>query len=273
VSVDEDGIMCGWYHTEPIGLIERSGLTAPQIGAVVSLDGGRTLIDLGIVLESGDPLDPSSQNGYFVGGHGDCSVVLNRDRRFFYFFFDNYGGPESSQGVCLARMAFDDRFAPNGKVFKFHNGSWSEAGKGGAVTPLFPVARTWQSKSPDALWGPSVHWNTYLQCFVMLMSHAQGEPGWAQAGVFVSFCTDLSRPETWTVPVKILDKAEFPAWYFFYPQVMGLEAGGTDTEAGRTARLYVGGISRWEIAFSFKDRASDRRWRWPLPVPGEEHLR
>ena len=39
------------------------------------------------------------------------------------------------------------------------------------------------------------------------------------------------------------------AYQFFYPQVMGLSATGTDTRAGQTARLYVGGISKWEIDF------------------------
>jgi hypothetical protein len=117
------------------------------------------------------------------------------------------------------------------------------------VTPIFPVKRDWAARAPDALWGPAVHWNTYLNCYVMLLNRAQGEPGWSQEGVYVSFSTDLSRPEMWTPPKKILDKAEFPQWYFFYPQVMGLEPEGTDRRAGQVARLYVNGVSRWEIEF------------------------
>jgi hypothetical protein len=247
---EDNGRLWGWYHTEPTGLIDDSTLTSPKIGAVLSDDGGNTLRDLGVILESGDPLDPSAQNGYFSGGHGDCSVIPDRGRNYFYFFFDNYGGPVETQGVCLARMAFDDRGNPVGRVWKYHNGSWTEPGRGGRVTPLFPVKRGWQLRDPDAFWGPSVHWNTALKCYVMLLNRAAGEPGWAQEGIYVSFCTDLSRPETWTPPAKILDKASFPGWYFFYPQVMGLESGGSDTRAGATARLYVGGISRWEIDFT-----------------------
>src|SRR5947209_4091924 len=49
---EEDGVLWGWYHAEPIGLIPDSTLTAPKIGAVVSFDGGITLRDLGTVLES-----------------------------------------------------------------------------------------------------------------------------------------------------------------------------------------------------------------------------
>ncbi len=246
---DDDGRIFGWYHTEPIGLVPGSTLTAPKMGAVVSTDGGATLRDLGILLESGDALDPAARNGYFAGGHGDGTVIHDRPRAYFYFFFGNYGGAAESQGVCVARMAYEDRANPAGKVWKYFNGAWREAGRGGRVTPIFPVRRPWANTDPDAFWGPSVHWNTYLNCFVMLLNHAAGEPGWAQEGVYVSFCADLSRPETWTPPRKILDKAEFPGWYFFYPQVMGLESSGSDRRAGQVARLYVGGVSKWEIEF------------------------
>jgi hypothetical protein len=250
VWCDEDGVLWGWYHCEPVGLFDSSTLTAPKIGAIVSFDGGRTLYDLGIVLESGDPLDATAQNGYFAGGHGDFSVILDREHKFFYFFFDNYGGPAENQGVAVARLAFEDRFDPVGKVQKYYAGEWNEPGLGGRVTPIFPVRRAWQFSDPDAFWGPAIHWNTYLNCFVMLLNHAYGEPGWAQEGIYISFASDLSRPDTWQEPSKILDQSEFPGWYFFYPQVMGLAAGETDTIAGQTARLYVGGISRWEIDFS-----------------------
>ncbi len=246
---DDNGLLYGWYHIEPIGLVPESTLTAPKMGAVVSTDGGATLRDLGILLESGDALDPSARNGYFVGGHGDGTVIHDRSRTYFYFFFGNYGGAAESQGVCVARMAYEDRANPAGKVWKYYNGAWREAGRGGRVTPIFPVRRPWANSDPDAFWGPSVHWNTYLNCFVMLLNHAAGEPGWSQEGVYVSFGADLSRPETWTPPRKVLDRSEFPGWYFFYPQVMGLESGGTDRRAGQVARLYVGGISKWEIEF------------------------
>ena len=246
---EDNGALWGWYHAEPVGLFATSTLTAPKIGAVMSLDGGKTLRDIGVILESGDPLAPWAENGYFAGGHGDFSVILDRERTYFYFLFDNYGGSAESQGVCIARMAFEDRANPVGKVWKYYNGQWQEAGRGGRVTPIFPVNRRWQSRDPDAFWGPSIHWNTYLNCHVMLLNHASGEPGWSQEGVYVSFSSDLSRPESWTPPRKILDKSQFPGWYFFYPQVMGLEPGGTDRRAGQTARLYVGGISKWEIDF------------------------
>ena len=246
---DDDGTVFGWYHTEPWGLYEDSLLTAPKIGAVISFDGGRTIQDLGVILETGDTLDDGAQNGCFTGGHGDFSVVLDRERNYFYFFFTNYGGPAESQGVVVARMAFADRFEPMGKVRKYYMGEWVEPGVEGRLTPVFPVVREWRHPDPDSFWGPSVHWNTYLNCFVMLLNHASGEPGWSQEGIYVAFAKDLTQPDAWKKPAKILDSSELADWGTFYPQVMGLEAGGTDTLAGKTARFFINGRSKWEIDF------------------------
>lgn len=77
--MDVDGTVFAWYHHEPAGVCGSIPLTAPQIGALVSYDGGDSFYDLGIVLESGYPLDCSSQNGFFAGGNGDFSVVLSRN--------------------------------------------------------------------------------------------------------------------------------------------------------------------------------------------------
>jgi len=83
--IDEDGVVFGWYHHEPGWLYKDSLLTAPKIGAVVSFDGGKTIRDLGFILESGDPLDDDAKNGSFTGGHGDFSVILDRQQKFFLF--------------------------------------------------------------------------------------------------------------------------------------------------------------------------------------------
>lgn len=265
--VDADGTVFGWYHHEPHEAADTSTLTAPKIGAVVSFDGGRTVHDLGFVLVSGDPLDPEAKNGAFTGGHGDFSVVLDRNREYFYFFFTNYGGDPASQGIVAARLAFADRFEPAGKVYKYYNGAWEEPGLGGRVTPIFPAARAWQNADPDSFWGPAVHWNTHLNEFVMLLNHAHGEPGWTQEGIYVSYANDLSRPDTWKAPEKILGTSGFPDWGLFYPQVMGLDAGGSDTEAGATARFYINGISAWEIDFVADDELTLPPEGATIPVP------
>lgn len=247
--VDDNGVVLGWYHHEPGGLFDDWTLTAPKIGAVISFDGGQTIHDLGIVLESGDPLDADARNGAFAGGHGDFSVVLDRQRQYFYFVFTNYGGPEDTQGIVMARMAFEDRFAPAGRVFKYHRGEWNEPGLGGQVSAIFPATRAWHHPDPDSFWGPAVHWNTHLNSYVMLLNRAAVK-GWRQEGIYVSFARDLGNPESWQTPVKILSRDAFRHWGTHYPQVIGIEAGETDTIAGRVARMYVSGGSEWEIVFS-----------------------
>jgi hypothetical protein len=247
--VDASGAILAWYHHEPWGMYEDSLLTAPSIGAAVSRDGGRTFSDLGIVLSSGDPLDDDAENGYFTGGHGDFTVVPDQEGKFFYFIFTNYGGPPRRQGIALARLAFEDRFEPEGKVRKYFEGEWDEPGLGGRVTPVLPATRAWRHRDPQSFWGPSVHWNTHLRRHVVLLNRTSGQPGWAQDGIFISYVTDLADPESWTKPVKLLDGEELPGTHAFYPQVIGLESEGTDSVAGRIARLFIHGSSKWEIEF------------------------
>lgn len=265
---EENGVVWGWYHAEPVNLIPGSTLSAPKVGAAVSFDGGYTMNDLGFVLASGDPIDPAAQNTYFAGGHGDPSVILDRQQKWFYFFFGNYGGPAGSQGVCIARMAFEDRFNPSGTVWKYHNGAWQEPGLGGQVTPIFPVRKPWGARDPDAFWGPAVHWNRHLNCYVMLLNRAQGEPGWSQEGVYISFSPDLSRPELWTTPRKVLDRSDFGDRGAYYAQVMGLGPGDTDRSAGETARLYLHGVSRWEIDFLPPATGPMALALWAAPTSG-----
>jgi hypothetical protein len=247
---DEDGTVLGWYHHEPGGICSGNSLSVPKIGAVISYDGGRSIEDLGIVLESGDAADCNARNGFFAGGHGDFSVVLDRERQYFYFFFTNYGGVVSEQGVVTARLAFEDRFRPAGAVHKYYRGAWTERGIGGRTTPIYPASRSWQSGDTDSFWGPAVQWNTYLEKYVMFLNRSCCKPGWPQEGIYAAFSGDLSEPRSWTARQRLLDGESLPTQPGYYPQVMGLEPGETDTLVGRFARLFVHGVSNWEAEFS-----------------------
>ncbi len=83
----------------------------------------------------------------------------------------------------------------------------------------------------------------------MLLNRAK-DKNWAQEGIYISFNPELSKPSEWTKPVKILDAAELEKskWY---PQVVGTDSAKHETDklAGRTARLFVAGLSKWEIEF------------------------
>lgn len=239
----------GWYHHEPGGVCGSVPLTSPKIGAAISLDSGRSFQDLGIVLESGDPVDCTAKNGFFAGGHGDFSVVPDRQRQYFYFFFTNYAGPPERQGICAARLAFQDRFAPAGKVWKYFEGRWEEPGLGGRCTPVFPARREWQRPDTDSFWGPAVHYNTYLRRYVMLLNRSCCSPGWPQEGIYISFSEGPLESVRWAAPQKLMDGRDIGFRPGYYAQVIGLYRGETDTLAGQTSRLYIQGISDWAITF------------------------
>jgi hypothetical protein len=252
---DDDGTLYGWYHNEPAGLVPGTGLTAPRIGALQSSNNGASWQDLGIVLESPpDTLRADTVNRYFAGGNGDFSVILDPKKEYFYFFISTYAGDARSQGVAIARMRYTDRQKPVGKVWKWHKGRWNESGIGGSVTPIFPVNHDWHGKNADAFWGPSVHWNAHLKQYVILLNRAK-DSDWTQEGIYVTFNRDVANPTAWTAPEKILDGLRSDEWY---PQVIGLSKASRETDklAGRVARLFVRGRSRWEIVFVKPDEST-----------------
>ena len=245
---DDDGTLYGWYHNEPAGLVPGTGLTAPRIGALRSSDNGATWQDLGIILEApSGPLRADTVNRYFAGGNGDFSVILDLKKEYFYFFISTYAGDACSQGVAVARMRYTDRRKPVGKVWKWHKGQWNEPGIGGCVTPIFPVNVDWHRKDADAFWGASIHWNTHLKQYVILLNRAK-DSEWTQEGIYITFNRDIANPTAWTAPKKILDGLRSDEWY---PQVIGLSKASRETDklAGRVARLFVRGRSRHEIVF------------------------
>jgi hypothetical protein len=79
---------------------------------------------------------------------------------------------------------------------------------------------------------------------------------WATEGLYVSYSRDLGDPNSWSKPVKFMDGQdaihadpegrEKNGWYV---QAMGTKKGETDKLAGRNPRLFVDGVSRWELDF------------------------
>lgn len=241
---DDEGTIFAWYHHEPKGTCPGNSLSAPEIGALVSHDGGRSFKDLGIVLSAGDQPDCDAANGFFTSGHGDFSVVPDHERRYVYFFFGNYGGPLSGQGIGVARMHYEERHNPIGAVRKYFEGAWDEPGVGGRLSPIFPAREAWQKEKTDAFWGPSIHWNTFLEKWVLLFTRSCCRSKWPMDGVFLSMADDIANPGAWSEPTQIL--GPIPR---YYPQIVGLEADGTDKRAGEKARFYMQGQSEWEIVF------------------------
>jgi hypothetical protein len=234
----EDGTLYGWYHFEPEDLACYP-LTAPTIGAAVSYDGGITWEDRGFLLENGYDPDCGYLNDWFVGGNGDFAVILDVNQEYLYFIYSNYLGTPEEVGVAIARSELKDRGQP-GTVWKYYRGEWGEPGLGGRSTAIFRSRTGWQGPGVDAFWGPSVHWNSYLGAYVALLNRAT-DAQWTSGGVHISFSRDLLN---WTMPEEIL---QTPQWY---PQVIGLDEGGTDSAAGKVMRVFVGGLSTWFLEFS-----------------------
>ena len=260
VVADVDGTWYGYYHNEmPADAVcPGNNKVIPRIGAARSVDQGRSWKNLGIILEA--PLNAftcSTNNIFFVNGVGDFSVQLDPESRDLYFFFSQYERSMAQQGVAVARLAWADRDEPVGKMMVWRTRTWFPAAREvtrgeqsawfySAGTPLFPVLDGWHDDdtSTDAFWGPSVHWNTYLQMYVMLLNRAK-DTNYDQEGIYVSYSPRLDDPRIWSVPLKILNGG---SWY---PEVIGLEdGGGTDKVAGEWARFFMQGTSQYLIHFT-----------------------
>ncbi len=239
-----DGTLYGYYHIEPADVCARSEITEPRIGAAVSLDDGQTWRDLRAILTAvPGSLDCDTVNAYFGGGVGDFSAILDLDKRYVYFFFTTYAGAAGEQGVSVARLQWAERDRPVGSVHKYFDGLWQEPGLGGRATSVFPAAVPWQDPGADSFWGPSLHWNTELRMYVMLLNHNVGA-FFDQEGVYVAFASGLEDPALWSQPEQLVRGGDW------YPQVIGLEAErGTDAVAGRDAWLCMRGACNHRIVF------------------------
>jgi hypothetical protein len=264
---DSQGTWYGYYHNErnAADICPGTALGSVQIGAARSTDRGQTWEDLGIILEAPPRTQAcETSNAFFVDGLGDFSVQLDADQNDLYIFFSSYPRQVELQGVGVARLRWADRDNPAGKANMWSDGIWrrvrplrrsaAEVDTADAIrwlypaaTPFYPAVQTWHDPSTtvvDAFWGPSIHWNTYLQQYVMLLSRAK-DAGYAAEGIYVSFAPRLDDPRLWSTPKKIFDGGDW------YPQVIGLEPGtGTDKVAGQTARFFMKGTSTRSISFS-----------------------
>jgi hypothetical protein len=261
-SVIPDQTDSTWYayyhHEAPADACGRADRSIPRIGAAKSADRGMTWVNLGVILEapSGTQVCEST-NRYMFGGVGDVSAMVDRDWKDVYFYFSNYGRDPRTQGVSLARLAWAHRDDPRGRVMVWQDGAWLPPARrppptGGQDgweyppgTPMIRPTSPWHDgvEAANAFWGPSIHWNTALGRYVMLLNRARDEH-FNNEGIYVSFAPSLENPRAWTTPQKIMNGG---GWY---PQVAGMEPGiGTDKQTGRRARFFLTGRSTNLIDF------------------------
>ena len=250
---DVDGTWYGYYHQElAVEGCDRSKVV-PRIGAARSRNRGRTWVDLGPVLElPANTIVCSSNNGYLLGGAGDFTALLDRDSQYLYFYYTQYvERSPAGVGVAVARMTWAERDEPQGKLTVWNNGAWlpasfEEAWEYPMATPFILARDRWDNgnQNVDVFWGPSVHWNTHLNQYVMLLNRANSN-NWDQEGVYVAYNAVLDDPRSWSAPSQVFSGGRW------YPQVIGLDgpAAGTDKQAGEVARFYMGGVSDYLIRF------------------------
>jgi hypothetical protein len=257
------------YHDQkwPQGL---QGPTSPaavcRIGIMKSTDGGHSWQNRGIFIEDLDArliLKPHNTSQTFAGGVGDPSAVASGD--YLYLFYGEYGYPGTydsarydpaaewaGQCISVARIALADLDNPEGKAKRWdgndftvpHNG----VGKpiGALQIPQAEGGGPASSPTGGFHWGPSVSWNTYLNCWVMLMGKVVG-PKWLGSQVFISFNPnpDFARPastQEWTKPQLLFDK---PGYILWYPSLQPLNTPEAVAEKqtclrlGKKARFFV----------------------------------
>ncbi len=250
----------------PLGLTDRITPAAVcRIGIMKSTDGGWHWENKGLFLEDKQPrmiLKPHNTSKTFAGGVGDPSAVAVGD--YLYLFYGEYGyqgvynaatyDPAtewSGQCISVARIALRDLENPQGKARRWDgtgfNAPWDGIGKPVASLQIPMNAGGGPASSPTGgfHWGPSVSWNTYLNCWVMLMGHVTGK-SWVGSKMFISFNphADLgagNNAQDWTQPQLLVDK---PGHVMWYPSLQPLNTPEdiaqkrTSLRLGQRARLF-----------------------------------
>jgi len=265
-----------WDEASGKGYLDEKwpqGLRGPEspaavcrIGIMKSTDGGRSWENKGLFIEDYQPrliLKPHNTSNTFAGGVGDPSAVAWGG--YLYLFYGEYGYPGiyneamyerqnewSGQCISVARISISDLDNPEGKAQRW-DGLGFNAPHDGVGSPVeslqIPLADGGgPASSPGGgfHWGPSVSWNTYLNCWVMLMGHVTG-PSWAGSKIYISFNKnrDLGtgdNSQQWTKPKLLLDK---PGFFLWYPSLQPMNTSGdienrhTCLRLGQRARLFV----------------------------------
>jgi len=222
----------------PIGLLgPTSPAAVPRIGIMKSTDGGRSWDNRGLFIEdkkSRITLRPHNNALCFAGGVGDPSAVASGD--YLYLFYGEYGFPGvydsatynpevewSGQCISVARIALIDLDEPGGKAKRWDgngfNAAWDGISKpiASLQIPLEEGGGAVSSEKPGFHWGPSVSWNTYLNCWVMLMGKVTGTT-WQGSSLYISFNPhqDLgegNNAQNWSKPQLLVERPGHILWY------------------------------------------------------------
>jgi hypothetical protein len=249
------------------------GLTGPQsvaavcrIGIMKSTNGGHSWENKGLFIEDLQPrmiLKPHNNSLTFAGGVGDPSAVASGE--YLYLFYGEYSYPgvydeakydsvveASGQCISIARIKIKDLDNPQGKAQRWDGkafaAAYNDMGK-----PIASLQISKEDKGGAASraggnfhWGPSVSWNEYLNCWVMMMGRVEGKK-WVGDKIYISFNKnkDLGagdNSQQWSKPQLVLQKPGHILWYpSLQPMntVEDINAKRTCLRLGKKARLFV----------------------------------
>jgi hypothetical protein len=202
-----------------------------------STDGGRSWANKGLFIEDLQPrmvLKPHNNSLTFAGGVGDPSAVASGDHLYLFYGEYSYPGKYNSAGynptkewsgqcISVARIPLSDLDNPQGKAKRWNGQSFSAPYNGvGKPIASLQIPRS-KGGGPASVknekfhWGPSVSWNTYLNCWVMLMGKVEGTK-WRGGSIYISYNTnkDLGHKDNsqqWTKPELLVDKPGHVVWY------------------------------------------------------------
>jgi hypothetical protein len=250
----------------PLGLTERiTPAAVPRIGVMKSTDGGWNWENKGLFLEDKNErmiLKPHNTSKTFAGGVGDPSAVAVGG--YLYLFYGEYGYPGqydpttyspdtewSGQCISIARIKISDLDDPQGKGKRWDgksfNAPWDGVGQPVASLQVAKESGGGAASSPTGgfHWGPSVSWNTHLECWVMLMGKVEGQ-SWVGDELYISFnphreLGEGSNSQAWSKPQLLLKK---PGHVIWYPSLQPLNtpediaAKNTSLKLGKRARLF-----------------------------------
>ncbi len=240
-TLPHDSITGKGYIDSPLWPEGLTGAKTPaavcRIGIMKSTDGGKRWENRGIFIEDLQQrmiMKPHNRSVTFAGGVGDPSAVVSGD--FLYLFYSEYGYPATyhpdaydgdaewkGQCISVARIALADVENPEGKARRWDGEAFTvpHDGIGKPIDAIRIPAEEGggPASSPVAKyhWGPSVSWNTYLNCWVMMMAKAEG-PKWAGGMLYISFnkhaeLGEGKNSQEWTKPQLLVDRPGHVLWY------------------------------------------------------------
>jgi len=233
-----DSSLLGFYHAEDWEFgtnANPNGIAWKYVARATSTNDGVTWQKDGVILSSANP-KPATPDW---GGNGDHCVVWDEaNARWICFFHEDY---------LMVASSSDSEGRP-GTWYKYYQGAFTEPGIGGFASPL----SGWEAHAGG---NPSVHFNTFLNCWVMV-AHTWGSI-FGPSSLWISTSADLIH---WAPPRPLLESVT--PQRFWYTTILG----PTDTEAGQTAELVYGSWTNMDVNIrKFYKRSIT--FVQPAPVP------